>query len=172
MARRNNKKVGWAKTKEYPHARHPARYSKLDNDKVAYVTFTHSDKVEIDGIYEDTIPLTENIDPIVRNKNRLKPDNEKDISYIYPRLFIGKRSALGKEVNTYSLIDEDYKIYKDNYGSLKIVNVNKTSNSKKRVRIKKFKMKKLFKKINKSFKNYRYLKAGKTNLKFKSKKFY
>lgn len=41
---RNRKNTGWAKTKSYPHERHPATYRRKSagSDDIEYITFTHS----------------------------------------------------------------------------------------------------------------------------------
>lgn len=51
-----------------------------------------------DGTKVETIPLNSNINPNERHKSR---------SYVFPKVFRGKRSALGSETNEYSLTHED-----------------------------------------------------------------
>lgn len=90
---------GWAHTKDYPHKNHPAKYKKQGEDNVNYVTFTHSDVVELpNGERVETIPLTSNINPAERGNS---------ISHVYPKVFKGKRSALGPEAKEFSLTKED-----------------------------------------------------------------
>lgn len=52
-----------------------------------------------------TIPLTDNISKKERAVN--KQTGKKTISYVYPKVFRGKRSALGKENKDYSLVPDD-----------------------------------------------------------------
>ncbi len=122
---RQRSKYGFAKTKEDPHRMHPAFYRKKSSDEIDYVTFTHSPIVydEKGNPIAVTIPLTSNISPKERGKK---------ISYIYPKSYNGKRSALGIEENDYSLTKEDKKIVLDSLDTLPKEQIKKTSNSKKK----------------------------------------
>ena len=105
MKGKNRKrKSGWAHTKRYPHGGHPANYKRNGDDLVEYITFTHSPEVEL---YKDrkvqTVPLKDNISVSEREENRrrgLKAGENR--SYAYPKVFVGKRSALGKEVDGFN----------------------------------------------------------------------
>lgn len=102
MGKKNNrsrKSSGFAHTKKYPHERHPAHYRKKGADDIEYLTFTHSDEVILrNGESVKTIPLKSNITPSERGKRK---------SYVYPKVYLGKRSALGKDTNEYSIPLED-----------------------------------------------------------------
>lgn len=118
---RKRKKVGFARTKEIPHFRHPAYYEKTGNDDIKYVTFTHSEDIEIKGKLVKGKPLTSNIEAEERGKS---------ISYVYPKSYKGKRSALGKDTDEFSLIKADKAIVKDILKNYPVEIVPYTSNSK------------------------------------------
>lgn len=124
---RQRKKSGFADTKQNPHKNHPANYRKIGNDNIEYVTFTHHDIVDIDGYKYKTIPLSDNIDKNVQRDNKTK--NTKDISYVFPKVYVGKRSALGKENNDYGLTKEDYVLINMLFDTLPKEKVSYTSNS-------------------------------------------
>ena len=114
MAKKNNRKrktTGWAKTKSYPHERHPAAYRRkgAGSDDIEYITFTHSDMVDFrDKGKVRTIPLLDNISAIERRKN--KESGRKfgeNRSYAYPKVFVGKRSALHSETDEFSPVEFD-----------------------------------------------------------------
>lgn len=126
---RQRKKSGFADTKEYPHRNHPATYRSVGDDIVEYVTFTHHDIVKLNDKEYATIPLTDNIDKRVQGKNKGK--HKKDISYAYSKVFVGKRSALGKENSNYSLTFEDKQLVDCLYKTLPREYVKYTSNSRK-----------------------------------------
>lgn len=91
--------TGWAHTKDYPHKRHPAFFKKKSRSSrdVEYLTFTHSNTVELKGENVETMPLDDNISPKERKENQekgLKAGENR--SYVYPRVFEGKRDSLGK----------------------------------------------------------------------------
>ena len=71
---RNRKgKSGWAHTKWFPHASHPATYYRKSpsDDSVEYITFTHSEEVDLgDKGKVRTVPLLDNISPAERAKNK------------------------------------------------------------------------------------------------------
>lgn len=125
MSTRTRKKSGFADTKNYPHKRHPAKYRRLDNDDIEYITFTHHDKVEINGETFPTIPLNSNI-----NKEERK--HSKKISYVFPKVFIGKRSALGAENKRYDLINKDNIFVNELFNTLPKEKVSYSNKSKKK----------------------------------------
>lgn len=126
---RQRKRSGFADTKEYPHRNHPAVYKNVGDDIVEYITFTHHDVVEINGKKYMTIPLNDNIDKRIQKLN--KGRNKKEISHAYSKVFVGKRSALGKENNNYSLTSEDKQIVDNLYKTLPREYVKYISNSRK-----------------------------------------
>lgn len=111
MAKKNNRKrsTGWAHTKQFPHKRHPAFFRKTGQDDIEYVTFTHSEKVDFDKDNKvkpiekhdivKTRKLNVNIDKTERKKGKY--------SHVIPRVYEGKRSALGTGTNMYKLAEED-----------------------------------------------------------------
>lgn len=116
MAKKNNRKrsFGWADTKRIPHKKHPANFRRngRDSDNVKYLTFTHSPIIEIkvgDKIkVVHTIPLTDNISKKERAENKrngLKAGENR--SYVFPLVFNGSRSALGKNNEDYSPVPAD-----------------------------------------------------------------
>ena len=89
----------WAYTKHFPHKLHPAVFKRKSrtNRDIEYLTFTHSEEVNLGNKVVETIPLYDNISPKERSENKakgLKPGENR--SYVYPRVFEGKREALGK----------------------------------------------------------------------------
>lgn len=118
------KSTGFANTKRFPHVEHPAHYRYLDNrDNIEYLTFTHTpDVVIINGIKYEVIPLSSNINPKERGKSK---------SYVFPRRFVGKRSALGKENKNYSLTNEDKKTVDNLFKELPTVKVKYSNKNKK-----------------------------------------
>ena len=113
---RKKKKNGFANTKEFPHKNHPANYRRLSQDDIEYITFTHHAKVKIKNNEFETISLKNNINP----KERL---NGNDKSYVYPKKYIGKRSALGKERYDLSFVEEDKKMIDKLFKDLPIEHV-------------------------------------------------
>mgnify|MGYP004733653303 CR=1 FL=1 len=114
---------GWAFTKKYPHENHPAKFRKIGKDDINYVTFTHSEEVDmLDGTKVKTIPLTSNI-----NKN----ERGKFTSYVFPKLYKGKRSALGKGTNDFSLTSTDKKLVDKLFNELPVENVPLTGGANK-----------------------------------------
>lgn len=114
MAKKKNRKrsTGWAKTKSYPHERHPAIYhrTKPGSDDIEYITFTHSKKVDLGNKKVRTVPLLDNISPDERRKNKeqgLKFGENR--SYAYPKVFVGTRSALHRETKEFDPVDFDKK---------------------------------------------------------------
>lgn len=127
---RQRKNGGFADTKRYPHKNHPAKYNRLGNDDIEYITFTHHKQVKLGNQIFDTIPLTSNIDKEERRKTKNK-------SHVFPKVFIGKRSALGKENKNYDLIKEDNVIVNDLFKTLPKEKVPYNSNSYKKSKRKK-----------------------------------
>ena len=81
MAKKNRarKSSGFAFTKKYPHENHPANYNRIGNDDIEYLTFTHSEKVDLpNGKKVKTIPLKSNISPSERGKRK---------SHVFPKVF-------------------------------------------------------------------------------------
>lgn len=111
--RRSRKNAGWARTKEYPHKKHPATYRRKSSgsDEIEYITFTHSPEVDFGEKGKiRTVPMLDNISPAERKKNRAegkKPGENR--SYAYPKVYEGKRSALGKETDEFDPVDFDKK---------------------------------------------------------------
>lgn len=104
---KKTRKAGWADTTAYPHKNHPAHYRRCskDRDAIDYLTFTHSSRVDLGKKQVYTIPLSESISKAERTRNRAGADKKR--SYVYPRVFHGKRSALGKESDKYEPTEED-----------------------------------------------------------------
>lgn len=115
MAKKNNrnrKKSGWAHTKFYPHVSHPTNYRYKDarNDKIEYITFTHSEEVDSGDKKIRTVPLLDNISPSERAKNRREGKRiGENRSYAYPKVFVGERSSLHKETDKFEPVDFDKK---------------------------------------------------------------
>lgn len=127
------KKTGWADTKFFPHLNHPAKYKKIGSDDIEYVTFTHSISVPIKDKRIATIPLTDNVSKKEREENKRKGiPKGKNKSYVYPKVFQGKRSALGKETDKYSLVEDDKKIVDNLFDTLPKEKITQTSSSKKK----------------------------------------
>ena len=101
MANNNRRKAGgWARTKKYPHERHPANYMRIVGDNIEYLTFTHSPNVVLsNGTVIQTVPMLDNVSKKEREENRRKGLKQgENRSYAYPVVFVGKRSALHKEI--------------------------------------------------------------------------
>lgn len=124
------KSSGYADTKTYPHKNHPANYHRINKDTVEYVTLTHHEFVVMNNKVYTTIPLNDNIDKRIQKTNRNKKD--KEISFVYPKVFVGSRSALGKEKTSYSFVKEDEKLVNSLFNTLPREKVKYTTNSKKK----------------------------------------
>ena len=110
--KKNNRKrsTGWAKTKSYPHERHPATYLRKGSDDIEYITFTHSSEVDLGNKKVRTVPMLDNVSPAERRKNKEQGKKfGENRSYAYPRVFVGKRSALHKETNEFEPVEFDKK---------------------------------------------------------------
>ncbi len=111
MSKKKNRKrsTGWAKTKSYPHERHPATYRRKNGDEIEYLTFTHSNEVDFGEKGKvRTVPLMDNISPAERKKNKAQGIKRgQNRSYAYPKVFVGNRSALGAETDEFDPIDFD-----------------------------------------------------------------
>lgn len=113
--KKNNRKrtTGWAHTKNYPHESHPATYRRkgVGSDEIEYLTFTHSDKVQLrNGKVEQTVPLLDNISPAERKENKtLGRKFGENRSYAYPKVYEGKRSALLNETKEFEPVEFDKK---------------------------------------------------------------
>lgn len=97
---RKRKSGGWAKTKKYPHERHPANYVRTNGDNIEYLTFTHEPEVKLpNGAVIQTVPMSDNVSKLEREKAKREGKNRYETrSYAYPVVFEGKRSALHNEV--------------------------------------------------------------------------
>ena len=107
---RRRKSSGWAHTKVFPHAKHPARYRRkgAGSDDIEYITFTHSDVVDLGDKQVRTVPMLDNISPEERRKNKAEGKAfGENRSYAYPKVFVGKRSALHKETDKFDPVDFD-----------------------------------------------------------------
>ena len=120
------RKSGFARTKQIPHKRHPATYNRLDNDEIEYITFTHHNPAKLDGKEIETIELDDNIE-ISKRKSGEK-------SFAFPKVYIGKRSALGKEDNKLNLSENDKIKVKNLFETLPRERIVYTSNSNKQKR--------------------------------------
>lgn len=102
MPKINNRKrkSGWAKTKSYPHRRHPANYVRKVGDKIEYITFTHASEIKLpNGAVLQSIPMSDNVSKKEREKaSREGKSRLENRSYAYPVVFVGQRSALHNEV--------------------------------------------------------------------------
>lgn len=123
---RPSKKRGWAQTKFYPHVRHPAHYRKCsqDGDAIDYLTFTHSPCVDLGKKRVPTIPLSESVSKLEREqKRRGTLPKDKERSYVYPRVFHGRRSALGKESDAFEPVETDARTIDALFATLEHENV-------------------------------------------------
>lgn len=121
--RRIRRKQGFAHTHAYPHINHPALYRKLSSDNIRYITFTHHPEVELNNRKYITINLEANIDP-----------NEKDCpSFIFPKVFERKRSALGAETRVYRVPNDKINFINNLFETLPIerVQYSKVKNKKR-----------------------------------------
>lgn len=111
MKKNRKRSTGWARTKEYPHKKHPATYRRKNGDEIEYLTFTHSDEVDFGEKGKvRTVPLFENISSSERKKNKAQGlKHGENRSYVYPTVYVGKRSALGKETDEFEPVDFDKK---------------------------------------------------------------
>lgn len=110
--KKNNRKrtTGWAKTKSYPHERHPATYrcKGTGNDDIEYITFTHSKEVDFGKKKVRTVPMSDNVSRKEREENKQKGRKfGENRSYAYPKVFVGKRSALHKETDEFDPVEFD-----------------------------------------------------------------
>lgn len=106
---RKRKSTGWAKTKWYPHGRHPAHYRSKGGDEIEYITFTHSPEVQLKGgKVERTVPMLDNVSKTEREENKRKGLKAgENRSYAYPKVYEGKRSALGAESEEFEPVPFD-----------------------------------------------------------------
>ena len=110
--KKNNRKrtTGWARTAFFPHKKHPATYRRkgVGSDEIEYLTFTHKDEVDLSNKKVRTVPMLDNISPAERRKNKeqgKKPGENR--SYAYPKVFVGKRSALKEESDEFDPVEFD-----------------------------------------------------------------
>lgn len=130
---RNRKKGGWAHTRKYPHENHPANYVGIVGDKIEYITFTHSPEVHLsnDTVIQ-TVPMADNVSKKEREENARKGlKRGENRSYAYPVVFVGKRSALHKEIeNEFEPIPFDKARIETMFKIFPRVNVKFTGNGK------------------------------------------
>ena len=112
--KKNNRKrsTGWAQTKRYPHAAHPATYRRkgIGSDDIEYITFTHSDEVDLDNKKVRTVTMLDNVSPAERGKNKEQGNKfGGKRAYAYPEVFVGKRSALHNETKEFEPVEFDKK---------------------------------------------------------------
>ncbi len=133
MAKKNRRNTGWAHTKKYPHKNHPATYRRRGNDEIDYITFTHSDEVQLPNKKKvKTIPLSDNVSKQEREDNKRKGLKQgENKSYAFPKVFRGKRSALHSETKDFSLTKEDKKLVDKLFNELPVENVPTTGGSGK-----------------------------------------
>ena len=95
---RNRKNSGWARTKEYPHKKHPATYRRKGSgsDDIEYITFTHSSEVDFGERGKvRTVPMLDNISPAERKKNKAEGKKfGENRSYAYPKVFVSERISV------------------------------------------------------------------------------
>ena len=80
----------------------------LGSDEIEYLTFTHKDEVDLGNKKVRTVPMLDNISPAERRKNKeqgKKPGENR--SYAYPKVFVGKRSALKEESDEFDPVEFD-----------------------------------------------------------------
>lgn len=130
---RRRKSGGWAHTKKHPHANHPANYVRMVGDKIEYLTFTHAPEVKLpNGAVIQTVPMADNVSKKEREENARKGlKRGENRSYAYPVVFVGKRSALHKEiVNEFEPIPFDKARIETMFKIFPRVNVRFTGNGK------------------------------------------
>lgn len=117
MAKKSSRKrsTGWAHTKQFPHKRHPAYFRKSGQDDVEYVTFTHSEEVDFDK--DNKAKPIEKHDVVKTRRLKVNIDktekSQGEYSHVIPRVYEGRRSALGSGTNKYKLAEEDKPIVDD-----------------------------------------------------------
>ena len=137
MSNKNNRgrSTGWARTKKFPHARHPAFYKKKSkNNEIEYITFTHSDEVDFDSDNENKpIEHHDIVKPRKLSKNISKNKGDKKDSYVVPRVYEGQRSALGQNTDEFGYDNSDKAIIDDVFNNAPRYKVPFTSNSNKKI---------------------------------------
>ena len=97
------------------------------------MTFTHSEKVEFDK-NKKAKPI-EKHDIVVTRKLNINIDKTEkkkgQYSHVIPRVYEGKRSALGTGTNTYKLAEEDKPTVDDIFKNGKRYKVPRTGNKPK-----------------------------------------
>ena len=130
---RRRKKGGWTHTKKYPHENHPANYVRKVGDNIEYITFTHSPEVKLpNGTVIQTVPMFDNVSKIEREKAAREGKTRfENRSYAYPVVFVGRRSALHKEiVNEFEPVPFDKARIETMFTIFPRVNVKYTGNGK------------------------------------------
>lgn len=126
MAKIKNRKnrTGWARTKKTPHENHPAFFKRdnRDSDRIKYVTFTHSQEVNLEGAVIKTIKLNNNISN--------SPKEEGRDTYVFPRVYEGKRSSLGGNASEFKFSSsEDKNLIHNMIDTMPTIKINYISNS-------------------------------------------
>ena len=135
MKKNNNRRnTGWAYTKFYPHKSHPAYFRKQGGDNIEYVTFTHSGIVDFDE-HKKTLPKEKH--DVVKTEKLLfnigkNKKGDSNYSHVVPRVYIGKRSSLGRGTNEFKLHKDDHPLIDLIFRTGKRYSVRTTSNSKKK----------------------------------------
>ena len=124
LNKRSRRKNGFARTKNYPFKNHPAFYKKLGNDYIEFITFTHSDSVDFPEGKVETKELRVNI-----NYKDSKEKQRK--SYVVPKVYESKRSALKNELHDFRVDKVDMPLIEDVFKNSKKQKINYISNSKK-----------------------------------------
>lgn len=129
---RQRSKTSWAHTKKIPHKLHPANYARISGDNIEYITFTHSPEVKLpNGAVIQTVPMADNVSKKEREKNARKGlKRGENRSYAYPVVFVGKRSALGRELQDFEPIPFDKVRIETMFKIFPRVNVKFTGNGK------------------------------------------
>jgi hypothetical protein len=128
---RKKRSTGWAKTKRIPHKRHPALFRKKSGDDIEYITFTHSKIVDFDKDNKKK-PLEKHdivkAEPL--NVNIGNDEKGEKLSYVVPRVYDGKRSALGEGTTDYKLDKSDESLIDKIFETGKHYKVEYSGNSK------------------------------------------
>lgn len=135
MAKKSSRKrsTGWAHTKWKPHKNHPAYFRKTGQDDVEYVTFTHSETVDFDK--DNKAKPIEKHDVVKTRRLKVNIDktekNKGEYSHVIPRVYEGRRSALGSGTNKYKLAEEDKPIVDNIFKNGKRYKVSHTNGKPK-----------------------------------------
>ena len=108
----NKKIIGFAFTKSVPVKNHPAQFrQKKGSDYIEYITFTHSDRVDLDRWNKD-LPLEQHrfikTEELIKNIN-INERNTGEKSFAVPIVYEGKRTLLGRQVMGFEIFVDDRK---------------------------------------------------------------